>query len=188
MKTLILTSLIFATSFLPPAQAQGVSTMPALPNINYAELKQYLGLSDAQMTSLQAIQNTRNQSQQAIYQQINDKNQQIYQLLDSGTGTATQIGQLMLDIRTLEKQLTTIDGPLRTQALAVLTADQKTKLAKLAEAMQLQTPAWQAVNLLLIESPYPIGLPIPVDAGGGIATGAAGIGVSSSARPMTIRR
>jgi hypothetical protein len=187
MKSLILTSLIFATSFLLPAQAQDVTILP-VPNINYTELKQYLGLTDPQLVSLQAIQNTRNQSQQAIYKQINDKNQQIYQLLDSGTGSATQIGQLMLDIRNLQKQLTTIDGPLRTQAQAVLTADQKTRLTKLVDAMQLQTPAWQAVNLLLIESPYPIGLPMPVDAGGGAATGAAATGISSQARPMIVRR
>jgi septal ring factor EnvC (AmiA/AmiB activator) len=192
MRLSILTSLIFATSILLPAQDKDVTILP-VPYPNFIEVKTYLGLNDSQLQSLESTMNARNQAQQSIYNQINQKNQQIYQLLDSGSGSATQIGQLMIDIKNLEKQLPTLDGPFRTQAQNVLTADQKTKLAKLAEAMQLQTPAWQAATLLLIEYPRPIGIPMPVDATsnrGGVA-GAAGVGivgVPAQAGPMIFRR
>jgi Spy/CpxP family protein refolding chaperone len=171
MRTL-LTSLLLVTTVLLPAQETGISILPAPA---YTELKQYLGLTDAQVQSLETILRNRSQAQQAVFTQISEKSRQMYQLLENGSGSATQIGQLMLDIRNLEKQLSTVDAPYRTQAVNVLTADQKTKLAKLDEALKLQGTASQAAMLLLLEYPYPIGLPRPVDFGGGI--GNSGIGV-----------
>lgn len=125
-----------------------------LPYPNFAELKQYLNLSDAQVQSLQSVMTARNQAQQSIYTQINQKNETLRQLLNAGTGTATQLGQLLLDINNLQKQIPQVDGPYKMQALNVLTADQKPKLGKLTEALQLQTTGYQAVTLLLIDSPY----------------------------------
>jgi hypothetical protein len=173
----LLTSLLLATAALLPAQETGITILPAPA---YTELKQYLGLSDAQTQSLESILRNRGQAQQAIFTQITEKSRQMYQLLENGSGSATQIGQLMLDVRNLEKQIPTVDGPYRTQAVNVLTADQKTKLAKLDEALKLQGTASQAAMLLLIEYQYPIGRPMPVDFGGGIGnTGVTGVsGVS----------
>src|SRR6516162_2238499 len=75
---------------------------------------------------------------------------------DKGTGTPvpayTELKQL-LDIRSLQKQLPLNDAPYKTQAVSVLTADQKAKLSKLAEALQLQSAAGQAGMLLLIDTP-----------------------------------
>ena len=167
MKLRFLCSLLFLAPALLSGQEKGTGTpVPA-----YAELKQYLSLTDAQLQSLQAILDNRSQAVQNIYTQISQKNDTLSQLLNSDNGTAAQLGQLLLDIRSLQKQLPLNDAPYKTQAVSVLTADQKTKLPKLAEALQLQAAAGQAGMLLLIDTPVtgppgilPIGLG-PVDRG-----------------------
>jgi hypothetical protein len=123
------------------------------PGTTYTEVKQYLSLTDGQMQSLQAILDNRNQALQNIYTQINQKNQTLYQLVNSESGTGAQLGQLMIDIHNLQKQLPLNDAPYKTQALNVLTAEQKTKVPKLTEALQLQTTAGEAGMLLLIDYP-----------------------------------
>jgi len=92
----------------------------------------------------------------------------------------------MLDIRNLEKQAPTLEAPYRAQALNVLTADQKTKLARLDEALKLQNTASQAAQLLLLEYPRYIGLPMPVDSGGGI--GNSGVSAQSGVFLPAVRR
>ena len=159
MKIRFLCSMLFLGPALLSGQDKGTET-PA-----YAELKQYLSLTDAQLQSLQAILDNRSQAVQNIYTQISQKNQTLSQLLNSDSGTAAQLGQLLLDIRSLQKQLPLNDAPYKTQAVSVLTADQKAKLPKLTEALQLQAAAAQAGMLLLIDTPVtgppgilPIGL------------------------------
>jgi hypothetical protein len=177
MRIPFLTSLLLATSILSPAQDKDISILP-VPSYN--EVKQYLGLSEAQTQSLESILRNRNQAQQSLWQQIAEKNRTLYQLLETSGASAAQVGQLMIDIKNLERQMPTLEAPYRAQALNVLTADQKTKLARLDEALKLQQTASQAAMLLLLEYPRHIGLPMPmpmpVDVGGrignvGIATG-----------------
>ena len=132
-------------------QNEGKETTMIFPNPGYTEVKQYLNLTDAQVQSLQTILNNRNQAGQAIYTQISEKHRTLYQLLSSETGTAAQLGQLLIDIRNLEKQLPLNDTPFKAQAQNVLTAEQKAKLPKLIEALQLQSTASQAGMLLLID-------------------------------------
>ena len=151
-----------AALFLAPALLSGQDKGTETPA--YAELKQYLSLTDAQSHSLQTILDNRSQAVQNIYTQISQKNETLSQLLNSDSGTAAQLGQLLLDIRSLQKQLPLSDAPYKTQAVSVLTADQKAK-PKLTEALQLQAAAAQAGMLLLIDTPVtgrpgilPIGL------------------------------
>ena len=166
-----LTALLLTTAAMLPAQDRDLTI---LPYPFYEDVKRYLGLSESQGQSLETILKNRNEAQQNIWRQTAEKNRHLQQLLESGTGAAAQIGQLLLDIRNLEKQIPTLDAPYRAQALNVLTADQKSKLAKLDEALKLQATASQAAALLLLEYPQHIGLPrpypmpMPVDFGGGI--------------------
>jgi hypothetical protein len=147
------------------------------PPSTYAELKGFLNLTDGQVQSLADIQNNRNQALQAIYTQINDKYTVLYNLMNAGTGTAQQLGQLLLDIGTLQKQIPASESPYRTQAVAILNPDQKTKLATLNQAMQLQPAIWQAVDLLLIDNSNPIGIPVDI----GIASTASANSASAPA-------
>src|SRR6185503_11075578 len=88
--------------FVPAFLAAQVSTLPVEPGIAAPimptpylnELKTYLTLTDAQVQSLQNVQNGWNQAQQAIYTQINNKYAALYSMLNAGTGTAAQLGQL----------------------------------------------------------------------------------------------
>jgi Spy/CpxP family protein refolding chaperone len=175
MKFRFLTSLLFIAPALLPGQDKGGTLL--YPGPNYTEIKQYLSLTDAQMQSLQSILDNRNQALQNLYNQINQKNQTLYQLLNSDSGTAAQLGQLMIDVRNLQKQIPLADGPYKTQALNVLTAEQKAKLPKLSEVLQLQNTAIQAGMLLFIDYPQYVGPP-GILAGVFSATGAS----SASAR------
>jgi hypothetical protein len=147
----LLASVIAGTTLLC---AQIVTPLPPIPAPNTA-LIQYLGLSDSQMQSLQDVQKSRNAANQAIYKQMGDNQTALNNLIASGSNDALQIGQLTLDINNLRKQLQTSGAPFRDQALAVLTPDQKNKLTGLTNALQLQTAAYQAINLNLIDQVYP---------------------------------
>ena len=156
MDSKLFASILFIAPALLLGQNTGTGTSVICPcptEPYYADVKAYLSLTDAQIQSLQTIQNSRNQAVQNIWTQIGLKNTTLYQLLDSGTATAAQLGQLLLDIQALQKQLPLSDGPYKSQALNVLTADQKAKLPKLSEALQLQSTAGQAGSLLLIDYP-----------------------------------
>jgi hypothetical protein len=172
MKVRCLIYLLSLAPALLPAQEKGTSATLIYPGPVYTEIKQYLTLTDGQLQSIQTVLDSRNQVLQNLYNQINQKNQTLYQLLNSDTGSAAQLGQLLLDIRNLQKQLPLSDGPYKTQALNVLTADQKAKLPKLAEALQLQPTAGEAGMLLLIDYPQYVAYPTDFGSGIGSATGA----------------
>jgi hypothetical protein len=134
--------------------AQIISPLQPVP-APYTALIQYLGLSDSQLQALQDNQKNQNAASQAIYKQISDKQTAINNLIASGSNDALQIGQLTLDIGNLRKQLVTVGEPFRQPALAVLTADQKNKLPGLTAALQLQTAAYQAIGLNLVDQLNP---------------------------------
>jgi Spy/CpxP family protein refolding chaperone len=148
------TALLLGTAAL---LAQGpVSIMPLVPQQpNYTQLKAYLNLSDTQVQALEDIYKSRMTAQQAIYQQISAKQTQLNQLLASGTGDANTVGQLMIDIRNLQKQLPIPASTYRAQALKALNPDQQAKLPALVAALQVQQAAWQAVTLDLVDAPAP---------------------------------
>jgi hypothetical protein len=116
-------------------------------------LKTYLNLSDGQLQSLEDIYKSRMAVQQAIYQQISAKQTQLNQLLAGGTSDAAAVGQLMIDIHNLQKQLPIPNSTYRDQALKVLTPDQAAKVPALTSALVLQQTAWQAVTLDLVDAP-----------------------------------
>lgn len=131
-----------------------------------SELKQYLGLTDAQLKTLQSIQQQRQEAAQKVYEQINQKRQALSELLRTNSRDALRIGQLTLEINDLQKQATQPAEPHRSQALAALTQDQRSKLAPLGSALQLGPTAHQAVYLNLLDSPAP--RPMPLRSGLGI--------------------
>jgi hypothetical protein len=152
MKSLhLLAGIITGTTLLC---AQVVTPLPPIPAPSTA-LMQYLGLSATQLQALQDVQKSRTAADQATYKQISDKQMTINNLIAAGSNDALQIGQLTLDINNLRKQLLTSGAPFRDQALAVLTPDQKNKLAGLTNALQLQSAAYQAINMNLIDQLNP---------------------------------
>jgi hypothetical protein len=182
-------AILLAAAAIAPAQTSSIGIIaPGYPAGGVNEVKQYLGLSDAQVQSLQSIVRSRDQALQNAYNQINEKQRTLYQVLEAGTGSASQIGQLMIDVRNLEKQIPAQDGPFRNQALNVLSADQKSKLAKLVEAMQLQPTVSQAAMRLLLEYPRYIGLPVPLAGSEGISSSSGAGAASFLFRPVPPNR
>ena len=134
------------------AQDAGTTTISRIPQ-QWDQLQQYLVLSDAQVATLEQIMRNRSQAEQQIYTQISEKERQMHGLLQQGSNDAATIGRLMVEINNLRRQLPIKGDPYRTQALAVINDAQKAKLAPLAEALKLQSSAWQAIQLNLIDSP-----------------------------------
>ena len=151
-------TLLAAATLSVSASAQVVSTLPApapAPAQMYAAIKQYLTLSDAQVASLQQIQQNRQRAERAAYDQIRAKQVELDKLLQAGSNDSVTIGRLMVDINNLRRQAPTSTAPYKAQALAILNEVQKQKTAVLQQALELQSTAWQGVSLNLIDTPRP---------------------------------
>jgi hypothetical protein len=124
---------------------------PPAPSVT--ELKTYLSLTDAQVTSLQTIQQNLHTSTDTTMQQIQTKQQTLNTQLAAGGSTAAALGQLLLDIQTLRNSITQAETTSQSQSLNVLTADQKTKLKVLTDASALRLQIDEATMLGLILPP-----------------------------------
>ena len=131
------------------------------PYGSFEELKANLGLTTFQVEQLVAILQEKAKGLQETYKQIAQKESELYSLLNSGSQDVNRIGQLTLDIHNLRTQPPLSNNGYRQRALAILTPDQKTKLAILEQALRLNPPAYQAVTLNLIDGPPAQILPLP---------------------------
>jgi hypothetical protein len=129
------------------------------PVAAFEELKQHLGLTDAQVEQLAKLLEERSEARQQVFREMHQKQTELNGLLQSGSRDIGRIGQLTIDIHTLSTQPPAPTGQWRQRALALLTEDQRTRLGPLDQAMKLSTPAHQAVMLDLIDPPPP-GRPI----------------------------
>lgn len=146
--TLIALILTVSASF-----AQEVSILPYPGPIGpYEDLKKQLALTDTQMTALTNIARAKSEAQSALYRQMNEKSQALNNLLNSNSTEAARIGQFMIEINQLRRQ-TVPTEPYRSQALNLLTTEQKQKLPALVQALQLASAAYQATSLNLIDHP-----------------------------------
>lgn len=131
---------------------------PAQPGTD--ELKAYLALTDSQIQGLQQLQQQAATALQSIHQEIQQKQSTLQEQLSKGSTDAAALGKLLLDIDSLKKRATQTEESFRNQALATLTAAQKTKLKTLEDAEKLQPAIGQAVGLqLLAPLQPPAGVP-----------------------------
>jgi Spy/CpxP family protein refolding chaperone len=144
---------VLSASWLSMAQEPGVSTGMPVIQTRWDELRQYLVLSAGQLATLEQIQASRAKAEQEIYAQMHEKERQLHGLLQQGSNDSTAIGRLMVDINNLRRQLPLNPASYRAQALTALDDAQKSKLPALDEALTQQTPAWQAVQLNLLDNP-----------------------------------
>lgn len=158
----ILASCMFLSAQSNPVAGDGATTMifPP-PAVAFDELKQFLGLSEAQVEQLRRILEEKSNERQKAFEQVVQKQNELNALLQNGSRDVVRIGQLTLDIHLLLAQPEPPGLQWRQRALAVLTPEQRTKLATLDQAMKLYNPAQQAVTLDLIDPPPP-GRPIPL--------------------------
>ncbi len=140
-----------------PGWAAGAQTPPAP-----TALKEFLGLTDQQVQQLTDLRKQVAEENRSIAEQIRAKRQEIADLMKSANPDPLKVGQLHVDIKKLNDQRLAKLEAMRTQALALLTAEQKQKLADLEKSMALAQAARQAVALGLIAPPQP-----PAGAGAG---------------------
>jgi hypothetical protein len=124
---------------------------PPAPSVT--ELKTYLSLSDAQVTSLQTIRQNLHTSIRTTMRQIQAKRETLKTQLAAGNTSAATLGQEMLDIQNLHKSVTAAQTASQAQSINVLTSDQKTKLQVLTNAAALRPQVGEAMSLGLIVPP-----------------------------------
>lgn len=120
---------------------------------NADALKQYLNLTDAQIQQLKDLRKQHAEAQRPTMEQIRDKRQQLREAVQAANPDSAVIGQLTVDIKKLTESMRSSRTDLQTKTAAVLTADQKTKLAALQDAQKLMPAVGQATALGLLAPP-----------------------------------
>ena len=123
------------------------------PRPAFTELKANLGLQDAQITQIQQLQRQSIDGLASVQSQVRDKESALSDLLAKGTTDAAAVGKLVLEIHGLRSQLSKARDTARQAALALLFADQKTKLKTLEDAAKLEPAIQQATALWLLSEP-----------------------------------
>jgi len=154
LSPLTVTEILCQTNAAPAQKAQQAIPFPLPAPPGFADLKQALGLTDAQLVQLQTLQRSRQAASQAVYQQVAAKQKQINDMLNSPAPDAAALGQLEIDMANLRKQAGAMP-PIHDQALAILDDAQRAKLTDLQNAFKLQRAAGEAVGLGLIDPPAP---------------------------------
>ncbi|HYZ84546.1 MAG TPA: periplasmic heavy metal sensor [Bryobacteraceae bacterium] len=144
---LLLATLVASVTF-----GQTTTTPNAQPRTP-EELKAALGLSDSQITSLQGLQEQKATANRTTFETIRARQQTLETTLAQTNPDPTALGQLLVEIKTLRAQIQANDDRFRQQALALLTADQRTKLAPLESASKLQAAVGQAIAYGLLDAP-----------------------------------
>jgi len=129
----------------------GAANAPATPQLT--ALKDYLGLTDQQVQQITDMRRKAAEENRTLAEQARTIRQQIADLMKSANPDPARIGQLHLDLRKLHEQRLARLEQVRTQALTVLNAEQKQKLADLEKALSLGPAARQAAALGLIAPP-----------------------------------
>ncbi len=136
-------------SLLIPAFTAAVAF--AQPPVN--ELKTFLNLTDAQVTSIQQSNRSTMQVNRELAEKMRTNRQNMKALLDQGNPDAAAMGRLVIEGRTYAKQIEESRAKARETALTFLSPEQKTKLKTLEEAMQLREEIGAAQRLNLLSAP-----------------------------------
>ncbi|MFN3322410.1 MAG: Spy/CpxP family protein refolding chaperone [Bryobacteraceae bacterium] len=116
-------------------------------------LKEFLGLTDAQVTQLRQLQRERMETTRPLMRQMAEQRKRLREAMDGPAPDATAVGNLVLEGNQLRRQLQQTSTQFRERARGVLTADQTAKLAELEKAAALRPAIGQAAMLNLIEGP-----------------------------------
>jgi Spy/CpxP family protein refolding chaperone len=128
------------------------------PDPDIHALRAYLNLTDSQLQQMkQAGEQARRQSAEkakAVEPQIREKRAALEAQLAKG-GDAAAIGKLMLEIRTLEKQVGEARRASRDSFVNLLTPEQKTKFKAVEDAALLPVAAREAARIGLVPGAEP---------------------------------
>lgn len=135
------------------AQGPGGPHMHRMAAGRTTAAQSYLNLTDAQISQLKQLRQSEMAALKPIFQQIGPLRETLRTQEQSGSPDASAVGKLVLSIQALEQQTEPIRSSYQQQAQAVLTADQKTKLAALESAAALIPAIHEASGLNLLTPP-----------------------------------
>jgi len=155
----------------PFERGRGMNAVPT------DRVQTFLSLSDQQLQDLKAVQSSFREAAAPMMQKIGEKMRALREAVEQDPDSAlvTQLKAELADLRTQEQNLR---SQYRAQAEAILTSQQKTRLAVLQQALELMPIIRQATGLNLLDAPqdFPggpggarMGGPPPL---GGLRTGA----------------
>jgi len=144
--------------FLPAQNDGGSGSLPTNKS-PLSDLQTYLALTDAQVSSLESIQQQYQTDVSHIYAQITQKYQALYSLEQASSPDPLAIGQTLIDILNLQKQLQQLStDTYHSQTLAVLNQTQAAQLGNLSAAIKLLPAAYEAESVFLIPALGCIGI------------------------------
>lgn len=126
----------------PPQAASGKTR-------NFDALKNYLSLSDSQITAIQESRKAQREQMKANFPELQAKHKAMQDALQSGTADATTLGNMLLDAQAARKKVQAERQTAHEQLLNTLTPDQKTKLDEL-KGKRGDAAARQAMRLGLL--------------------------------------
>jgi len=145
--------LVVAAATAMFAQGPGGLHMHGMAAHSTTAVQNYLNLTSAQISSLQQLRQSEMAALKPIYEQIRPLRETLRTQEEGSSADATGVGQTVLSIKSLEQQAAPIRASFQQQALAVLTAAQKTQLAALQNAMSLMPAMHEAMSLNLLTPP-----------------------------------
>ncbi|MBL8296308.1 MAG: Spy/CpxP family protein refolding chaperone [Bryobacterales bacterium] len=142
----------------------------------FTEIKAYLTLTDSQVTSLQQLRQQEAEAVKTDMDTVRAKQTELRAAVDKGD--AATAGKLLVEISAIHKRIADARTRYYTNAVAVLTAAQKTKLQALEEAAKLMPTIGQARALNLLTQPERPAGAGPMGMGpGGMGMGPGGMGM-----------
>lgn len=122
-------------------------------NFQPTELKAYLGLTDAQVTSIRDSNRAGLEAMKPLASQMREKAQALRELNKSDSADATAIGNAVLALKDLRKQMQANRTKIQEQAVALLSPEQKAKLTELQTSTDHRMEKRQAMMLQLLAPP-----------------------------------
>ena len=116
-------------------------------------LKDYLGLTDAQVEQIRTLRREQAQEVRPEAQAVRALAQELRKEMQSSTPDAAKVGQFTVELKQLREKAIAERSGFGDKARAVLTADQQAKLRSLEEAAKLAPAARQAAAMGLIAPP-----------------------------------
>lgn len=113
-----------------------------------AAVKSALGLSDQQVQQLVQLRKDEQQALQPTREKMREKRQALMTERQAANPNPTAIGQLVIDIQGLQKQIQTANQASHVQALAVLDDAQKAKLKELDQTARTERAAIRGAEML----------------------------------------
>jgi len=149
----------------------------------FTELKAYLTLTDAQVTSLQQLRQQEGEAMKTEHEAVRAKQTELRAAVEKGDAAAA--GRLLIEVQALQKRIGEVHTRYYANAVAVLNTAQKTKLQALEEAIKLMPTIGQARALNLLAQPdRPAGAG-PMGRGhGGMGMGPGGMGMGPGGMGM----